>query len=237
MYLSLLESPNCPDRDIVLNNCATIFYEEKLYLNALSNFNQIADELTLSYNNIAVTYLNLHEHYMANRFILRAAEDSLDVIENYNKSIFNWVYSFDSEEGHPQILGDKFKNQSDLAMLNRLEYGKMLIEVLTAKMGAPSPGQEFQEFKQNIENIMSQDLVSLVDPSQKEKVKALVSVISKPFPKTSDTIDLNLLTICLTHSENPEKDFNNLIKQCMEMSQLSQNVFESLLNIFIFVNR
>ena len=36
--------------------------------------------MSLSYNNIAVTYLNLHEHYMANKFINKAAEDTLDII-------------------------------------------------------------------------------------------------------------------------------------------------------------
>lgn len=46
----------------------------------MANFNQIEDELTLSHNNLAITYLNLHEHYMANKCIMRAAEDSLDVI-------------------------------------------------------------------------------------------------------------------------------------------------------------
>lgn len=95
VYINLLEIPHCPDRDIILNNCATIYYEEKLYLNALANFNQISDEMSLSYNNIAVTYLNLHEHYMANKFINKAAEDTLDIIETYNKGIITWVYSLD----------------------------------------------------------------------------------------------------------------------------------------------
>ena len=53
--------------------------------------------MTLSYNNIAVTYLNLHEHFMANKFIAKAAEDSLDIIETYNKGIINWIYSLDEE--------------------------------------------------------------------------------------------------------------------------------------------
>ena len=70
---------------------------------------------------------------MANKFIAKAAEDSLDIIETYNKGIINWIYSLDDQPN--SILAQKFKNQSDMAMLNRLEYGKILIDLLTNKIG------------------------------------------------------------------------------------------------------
>ena len=51
-------------------------------------------------------------------------------------------------------------------------------------------------------------------------------------------MDTNLLSLSLAESQNPEKDLTNLINQCMNMSdQVSQNIFESLLNLFIFTNR
>ena len=51
-------------------------------------------------------------------------------------------------------------------------------------------------------------------------------------------VDMNLLSNCMTPSKNVEKDLNSLIEVCMKKSdEVSQNVFESLLNIFIFINR
>lgn len=92
--LSHLENSQSVDRDVILSNCATIYYEEKLYVNALANFNQMNGDEMLSFNNLALTYLHLHEHYMANRYITEAAQDSLDVIETFNKGVIMWIYGF-----------------------------------------------------------------------------------------------------------------------------------------------
>lgn len=41
-------------------------------MNALANFNQIGNSNALSYNNLALTYLHLGEHYMATQNIYKA---------------------------------------------------------------------------------------------------------------------------------------------------------------------
>ena len=83
----------CPDRDAILNNCATIYYEEKLYMNCLSNLNQVASINAQTYNNLALTYLHLGEHYMANQAIYKAyGEDQNDSLIRWNKEIFDWIY-------------------------------------------------------------------------------------------------------------------------------------------------
>lgn len=47
-----------------------------------------------------------------------------------------------------------------------------------------------------------------------------------------------MLSNCMVPSKNIETDLNKLIKTCMDKSdEVTQNVFESLLNIFIFINR
>lgn len=41
---------------------------------------QIESEEKIAPNNIALTYLHLHEHYMATNYIFKAAYDSFDVV-------------------------------------------------------------------------------------------------------------------------------------------------------------
>lgn len=91
-YLTVVENENCPDRDAILNNCATIYYQEKLYINALANFNQV-NANSLSYNNLALTYLHLLEHYMALQFIHKAIkQDPDDYIAKFNFEVITWIY-------------------------------------------------------------------------------------------------------------------------------------------------
>ena len=125
-----------------------------------------------------------------------------------------------------------------MAMLNRLEYGKMLIDVITTKLGRLESGYSIEELTQSLNSFAEQDMTTLADPADHPKIKALTDVISRPIPKTSDDVDTNLLALSLAESQNPEKDLTNLINQCMNMSdQVSQNICESLLNLFIFTNR
>jgi len=78
----------------------------------LANYNQINNEDSLSYNNLALTYLHLHEHCMANKYITEAAQDELNVIETFNKGVIYWVYGFEGDHKENDILFLKLRNKS-----------------------------------------------------------------------------------------------------------------------------
>jgi len=83
---------HCPDRNAILNNCATIYYQEKLYINALACYNQVEPQ-SLSYNNLALTYLHLLEHYMALQNIYAAVkQEPEDPIVQFNFQVITWIY-------------------------------------------------------------------------------------------------------------------------------------------------
>lgn len=64
-------------------------------MNGLASLMQIESLDRVPPNNMALTYLYLHEHYMATKFIFVAAEDSFDVIEQMNKEVICWIYGLE----------------------------------------------------------------------------------------------------------------------------------------------
>ena len=88
-------------------------------------------------------------------------------------------------------------------MLNRLEYGKILIDILTAKLGKLESGYALDQLTKNLNSLVSQNILELTDPSEHAKVKALIDIISKSTPKSTDSVDLNLLAVCMAEAKDP----------------------------------
>lgn len=91
-YTTLLELPSCPDRDAILNNCATLYSESGMFLNALAVLNQISTSSALSLNNLALVYFSLGEHYLASRTMMEAADEGEDFLVRINQELMQWVY-------------------------------------------------------------------------------------------------------------------------------------------------
>ena len=195
MYVSLLDRPGCPDRDAILNNCATIYDGEKLFVNALVNFSQILNEGAISSNNLGLTYLHLHEHYMANHYIGQAAEDSLDTVELFNQSLVSWIYAFDTHQ-HPQLT-ILFPNKSDIALLCRLEYAKLLSDAVTNAINRLPHSHEITELQAALVDTVQKDLVELVPEAERPKVTALKAVIKASVAATSNVIEPSQVASCL----------------------------------------
>jgi hypothetical protein len=65
---------------------------------------------------------------------MKTAEENneLDQIEVFNKELICWIYGFSKSQN--QALVDQFNNQSDEAMIYRLEYAKILTDVITTRI-------------------------------------------------------------------------------------------------------
>jgi hypothetical protein len=123
-------------------------------------------------------------------------------------------------------------------MLNRLEFGKMLIDAVTFKMSQLPPDYEIPELKNAIYKTESKDMIALAEETDQIKLKALVDVLLKPAEKSADSVDVKLVESCVQVSKDPERELDSLIKRCMDIGKsMSQNIFESLLNLFIFTHR
>ena len=130
-YMNLLESPACPDRDAILNNCAILYYEEQMYVNALANLNQVAYPTPLSLNSLALTYFHLGEHFMATKAVFLAADkDPNDPLISFNKELIEWVYGISRESR----LAEKISNADDSNIIARWQYAVLLVDALSLRL-------------------------------------------------------------------------------------------------------
>ena len=60
-------------------------------------------------------------------------------------------------------MKERFRNKGDLAMLNRLEYGKILIDAVTADIGKLTPGYSIKDLKASLDETVKASLEKLVD--------------------------------------------------------------------------
>lgn len=140
------------------------------------------------------------------------------------------------------MLATKFKNKSDEAMIFRLEYGKMVIEAVTARINetATSEHYEIDKIKQIYHSIINSDsLLQYFDKSEHPKLKILAQTLSENVPKIKDHVDLNLLQGLLQPSQHLQEDFKALVKRCIDSfgTEINEGVAEVLIHLFIFINR
>ena len=100
-------------------------------MNCLSNLNQVASINAQTYNNLALTYLHLAEHYMATQAIYKAfEEDQNDSLIQWNKEVFDWIYGI----GYSELIHAKYPNKNEKAIIFRWQYGVILLDALTKKI-------------------------------------------------------------------------------------------------------
>jgi hypothetical protein len=108
-------------------------------------------------------------------------------------------------------------------LLNRLEYGKILIDVVTNTIGELTPGHSIGELQISLAETPKKDILELTDASEHPKLKAIMAALNKTEGKPNDYLSPSLVETAIKAGNEPEKEFASLLKECLSHSDMSQS--------------